>query len=653
METPTPSSSPPLPLDDETVLASAPSAPSTPSHSHATLDSSCCSPITIKPITLMELLHLANKVVDPVTGVMIGYKCSTCPHTVKCNVNGSTGNVYKHWKKHHLGELQKRQAEQTLRQAMQDSAVASPKKRARSIDAYMHKPDTGAKASEAFELAVGNLFLVHNLPKDLVESPDWRHVIDTARRLPPDYITKGRTHLTQVQEDIAADVRGQVINCLRALPGQLKFISAAIDGLTSSGAKITALNLLDSDNAFYMGAIYNKDSTNDAQTVAERLKPRIRELLDKGILIIAFVHDNEPLNGAILRILQAEFPWLLDSNCASHTLQLVVNKILAIPYFALAVLAADGIIDKFALRDYYTRLFKVQPTDNELAIIKPMVVRWNSSLRAYQRLDILRPYVSLVLHDMGDDELPSSFWTVLGELKILLKPFQVFTDLLQSDTSTLIDVYDTFVELRKHLMTYADKDSDTIKAAAYQAVATLIHEFVEHTNKEAVYATALLLDRKLSEIPYDTGRRFIIDWGPKVIKGFKLLPYHDDTHKVRVRLEQQLSALAVRKFPFEDASERLARVAKKEVSPKAFWEWYVPTAPEVAIVALALLSVAVSEASVERAFSRFKLVRTRLRNLLSDDHTDDEMSVSFNRLALAPTVVAKLYTCIRIMLDDA
>jgi hypothetical protein len=69
-------------------------------------------------------------------------------------------------------------------------------------------------------------------------------------------------------------------------------------------------------------------------------------------------------------------------------------------------------------------------------------------------------------------------------------------------------------------------------------------------------------------------------------------------------------------------------------NPIPVWVWYFKLAPVVAHAAAAILSVAASEASVERTFSAQDAVHTKKRNRLLDESVEEEMFVKFNTRAM-------------------
>ena len=79
----------------------------------------------------------------------------------------------------------------------------------------------------------------------------------------------------------------------------------------------------------------------------------------------------------------------------------------------------------------------------------------------------------------------------------------------------------------------------------------------------------------------------------------------------------------------------IATKMHQQIDYKRIWYDYKNIVPELSEVALALLSIPASEASVERTFSTQGLIHTKIRNSLSDCFVQAEMTINFNKKALS------------------
>jgi hypothetical protein len=88
-------------------------------------------------------------------------------------------------------------------------------------------------------------------------------------------------------------------------------------------------------------------------------------------------------------------------------------------------------------------------------------------------------------------------------------------------------------------------------------------------------------------------------------------------------LHVQLGRYLTKFAPFDES-------ISPEVSARDYWFGKFVAVPELSTVAIAILSLASSEASVERSFGRQTLVHTPLRNSLGDENIEAEVFVQMN-----------------------
>jgi hAT family C-terminal dimerisation region len=95
--------------------------------------------------------------------------------------------------------------------------------------------------------------------------------------------------------------------------------------------------------------------------------------------------------------------------------------------------------------------------------------------------------------------------------------------------------------------------------------------------------------------------------------------------------EARAATSSFRRLDRDIADERvLAREQDRPFNPRLVWYLHLRHAPVLAHAAVALLSVAGSEASVERTFSAQGDVHTDRRNRLADEVVEAEMFIKFN-----------------------
>jgi hypothetical protein len=278
-------------------------------------------------------------------------------------------------------------------------------------------------------------------------------------------------------------------------------------------------------------------------------------------------------------------------------------------------------------------------------LVKPCSTRWSSHLAAVIRLLELQQYVDLVV-------LQSPvFWQSLGKIKNLLEPFKTATDIIQSDSATLFDVFYQFTRLFTHIQG-TDFPNEVRKGAA-----TVLNKYwLKHVNIYAVLSSAVLsFDLSYQNSPLFTGdqrdylRVWLIDWGVKYLTHYGLSDYDDAS--LHAHLSTQWSHFMRRTNTFrfldndvkgfKDKAKSAAAVTgagshsiRYRWDARDVWGLYLESTKELGQVAIAFLSITASEAAVERSFSLQQLVHSKLRNRLLDSTIEREMFLKLNSRAL-------------------
>jgi hypothetical protein len=235
----------------------------------------------------------------------------------------------------------------------------------------------------------------------------------------------------------------------------------------------------------------------------------------------------------------------------------------------------------------------------------------------------------------------ASFWSGLNELVAFLKPFQVATDVMQEDVSTLFDVWRQF----KRLLTHARGIPPiSIFHPSKEAIINIILDLWEkHINIDAIVACAQLsFDSSVEDIFPDKiqgARHWFLDFAAYYALYWHIADSADaDFALVRRTALREWSAFLGRTpgscFDHLDIDiEELRKEYAEDLPafPRAVWNLYLGDAPIISHAAVAILSVCASEAAVERTFSAQGLVHSDLRNRLGDATVEAEMFIKFNQ----------------------
>jgi hypothetical protein len=614
------------------------------------------------------------------------YRCKHCPQSY--GETTATGNLQSHYDKQHrpTSIIQPLSSEPSnpvsLSAGLTFAGVTSPAvtlapssvsslsplpsaptttfTRQRSLPASFQQP----VSSRDVDTAVAIVWARHSLAHYLVELPDVRRMFELYRLahcpLP------NRRQLRDAQRAHATELRTKVVQQMLRFASSFP-VSIAVDGWTNNRhEKITNVICLCGGDAFYWCSIVNSHERNTADWLAEPLKAQMLAIRGLGIPIVALVADNEEVNRALYKRLQPAFPSLILAPCGAHTLQLCVKKALDLPGIKEVMLTMAEVIGTFAAtKEFRQRLHTLQTAANTppLVLLRAQDTRWSSHLYAARRLKRLQQWVQHILPQ------PEAFWTSLSAIIAFLTPFQVSTDVIQADHSTLYTVHQQFEKLLREV-------DETPASSCFAPLKDVVRDIIKARWKKfmpisAVVQLAILSFDDSGLLQFDSGqitkaRSFFADFAVDYLKHHHL-SVHDTAEAIRSAFTVQYADFQMRQGTFttlngdiirvrheqstatavghvRGVNVHMANVSADDVSqatvshsywnPKSVWAYHSGSAYELCTAAIALLSVAGSEAAVERSFSAQDIVHSKRRNRLKDDAIEQEVFIRFNSSVL-------------------
>jgi hypothetical protein len=439
-------------------------------------------------------------------------------------------------------------------------------------------------------------------------------------------------------------------------------VSLLLDGWTNvNKVKVTNLLLVSRGVAYYWCSINNHTSKNESLWLANSIKPEIESILDNGIPIVSYVADNESVMSATHSLLVKEYPFLIRIPCAAHTIQLAVRKILADKGFKLIMDEFLQLINLFiSNKEQRLLLHNAQPPQAAYRLIRPCDTRWSYTLIAIKRLLKLKNYIDISLRIGKRPEKTSSFWGQLQDLVTILKPFSVATNVIQQDFATLNDVGDQFRMLQNHSNSLKLKHP-SISEHILNCITT---QWGDHIHEPATIATAILSAKSNISTLYNStkigeAQEFIINWGVIYLEYYQYIKLN--SIEIKIALTNQFlefSGKTDRFAPFQGRMDSTKRIVEKEsnkielVNPIKAWQSFRDVAPELTIVAVAILSICASEAPVERSFSIQDRIHSKSRNRLKDDIVEAQMFIKFNTQAFINSEHPTTFDAIEITPED-
>ena len=596
-------------------------------------ESPCCPPIYTSPVTLhpssasllesFSLLmphtsdaHRHFKEVRDQHGIA-SRECIHCPPTSvkRYNRKTSTDVLNKHIAQFHSAHS--RQSRPSSQRTMDEMAVVT---------------DNGA-----FKAALAHFFARCSLAHRIAELDEFKELIDRAR-LSTCEVPK-RKALRQSQLSLAQSLRRRVVHQLRTFCRSSP-LTIAIDGWTNvSTAKVTNVVALCGGEAYYWCSIVNASNHNTAAWLSQPLVEAMNDLRGEGLVFAAMVADNEQVNKVLHTIVSTTFPFLVRAPCAAHLVQLCVLKSLELPSIEPVFETMVTLLRQFRAKALRLKLKAMQeagPTGpgSALNLLRPCDTRWSSQLYAAQRLLRLRSFVDIVLPQ------EAQFWADIISIIRFLRPFQIATDVLQSDRATIYDAYLQYKDLLVHVN---QTNPTSLFGGAVASLRDILHDMWDkHVIEEAVIACALVaFDTHVNSCFAPERIRAAVEWLLLFAARYALY-WSLAGSSVLEELRQQAKAewsdfigrTATSSFSSldQDVIDIQAVHAKEQrrFDARSVWHLHSSQAPVIANAAVALLSISSSEAAVERTFSAQGDVHSNRRNRLGDETVEAEMFIKFN-----------------------
>ena len=97
----------------------------------------------------------------------------------------------------------------------------------------------------------------------------------------------------------------------------------------------------------------------------------------------------------------------------------------------------------------------------------------------------LQRSVRAVIDVNDNDESDLEFWINLNKLRDFLLPFKLATDLIQSDSATVLDIYYQFGRVLKHCKDFQGEDAE-MRAVGDAGLRAVRKHWHKYTNSQAL-----------------------------------------------------------------------------------------------------------------------------------------------------------------------
>ena len=550
-------------------------------------------------------------------------------------------------------------------------------------------PVVSASNLSRFQQLTAETFAKLGLPHRLIENSDFKEWMAEYEKLKCEQQMKFTTR-RRLRNLICLKGEESFKEVLEALRGQ--FITLAIDGWTGQkyGAKNTNIIALARQKSYLLWSDRNDEQKDCADTYLFPLvSEKIKELKDKDVAVCAITTDNAANMvriGTLLYQLPNSGPVILHLSCSAHSIQLMLQEIVELDPVQSLIKKALSIIDPFTSKggkQWRLELRRVQlsldTNKAPLRLVHFNQTRWLSRFECIARLIRLKLQLKLVFTRLATSQYSfvtsgtDTFWQRLeGVVYPLLKAFKLATNMVQQDAANLHTLDEALEGIRKavynckpadHGMCSAQSESKW-RDATNKILDDRIKLFIAaNGNHYAFWAVSLLTDKKSTR--WEASQRSVLDledtitwlthWGADVTFFYpKLFGHNTDSPKTKsmlvAELHHQITEFQyglgcfqskdvflktfIRHIPPNSFAFDKNQPQRCEIDWLLFWNKMKMYAPELAHVAVCLLSLGVSEASCERSFSIQQLTHSKLRNRLDEDIVQAEMRLRYNKRAL-------------------
>lgn len=460
------------------------------------------------------------------------------------------------------------------------------------VTSYTCKTDD--KARKQLDEQVARFFYACNIPFAVAEQPEFQKLVSLLR---PGYKAPGRKAIggpllekeyNAVQEATASNLRGKNVTLIQ-------------DGWSDiHNSPVIAHCVHSGSSAYFLSSDETGANKKTSDYCAELARRAIADAVEKfGCKVIGVVTDNEKKMVKMRQILQADDPSLVVYGCASHWMNLLGQDI-----------TPHGVVNQIVEINKYFRNHHAAGAllDEKQGSLKPQLpgdTRWNSQLDCIQTYLTNRPLMVLILAEQDDPQsiIDARIVNLINNIGLLneaksllaqLQPIANALDRLQGDNSTIADACEVWLTLlktetlRPHLATVKARFRDAVTENHF--LANLLHPKYK--------------GKQLSEADEEAARQLLLKMHPE-----------------QPEVIADLCAFTAASEPFPAS---LVSSGCVDRMPPVLWWTSVSNckcrvSPALILTAIKLLSLPSSSAAIERVFSNFGQIQSKLRNQLGLD----------------------------------
>lgn len=443
---------------------------------------------------------------------------------------------------------------------------------------------TDARTKIQLDHQIARLFYACNLPFNIASHPEWKKTIEMLRPgyQGPNRKDLGGALLDTVHEKLVSHVKTEV---------EGKDVVMMQDGWSDiHNTPVIATSLHTGEKSYFMTAVETGTNKKTADYCTSIAQDAIHEANEKyGCNVTGVVTDNEKKMEAMRRNLKDDDPSLTVYGCSAHWLNLLGQDITPTQVINQVVE-----INKY-FRNHHIPGALLAEIAGSVKPQLPADTRWNSQLACTETFIRNRPFMLLIVaqnEDVIDTRIRSLIHNVglFSEVKHLqtqLQPISRALDSFQSDTATIADACEQWNDLLQNpdLEPYRKNVDKRFKQAMTpnHYLANLVHPIYK--------------GRKLRPEHVTSAQELLHETKPELVP--ELLNYMSETLPIPKVLQQESSINNTKPAVWWSCVERSGVITK-----------------DFSQLARKLMVLPASSAAIERVFSNFGIIQTKLRNRL-------------------------------------
>jgi hypothetical protein len=446
-----------------------------------------------------------------------------------------------------------------------------------------HLTKTSASQKSELDLEIAKFFFACNIPFNVVQHPQWKRVCSKMR---PGYDPPTRK---QLAETLLDKVHGELKEDMKeALSG--KTATLINDGWSNIHNEPVIASCLQVEKDVYFLDCHDTGSmTKSAENCKELTEESIKKAKEEfDCNVESVVTDNAKAMEKMRNELRLANPGIFVYGCSAHWLQLL-GKDCSTPAITKHII----LVQKF-FRNHH----KPQAWLSEKGGKKPILpgdTRWNSELDCIQNFLSNRCHYQKIIQDYDKEysfdqvvvDKVNAYALCKNAMNMVeqLKPIASALDKCQSDGTSLADACDIWLDLLSN--PYLEPHKKAVEKRFKDAI---VPEHLAAYMLQLKYRGEKLTDKQSEKVSV-----WLVEQDPSFISTF---------------ISFQAKAAPFPRTYFTEAAT--------SIPPQTWWQGLVAFGINSDFVKLAvrLVTSPASSASIERIFSTFSLIQTKIRNRL-------------------------------------